>query len=191
MVNFAELKQKAEKAKDASVTSMTNTRDKYSSVPSSQTNWDPNWKVGQGQQPPPHSRSTRGSSNAPPPPPPLRSRPDFAASSISSAPPPPPVPVSTRPDFAPPPTYVRQPPPTRFAGAQQQTASSSSADEIDWANLTQEDKEVFFDWLDEFFSRFLNVELSPRTSASVRVSPLPPVRGPPPRVNMAARPQLS
>lgn len=42
----------------------------------------------------------------------------------------------------PPPVYVREP--------------ESPLDEIDWANLSQEDKEEFFSWLDEFFDRFLN-----------------------------------
>jgi hypothetical protein len=46
---------------------------------------------------------------------------------------------------------------------------------IDWANLTTEDKEVFFSWLDEFFARYFNLDQPPRA-----VTPSP-VRGPPVR----------
>lgn len=37
----------------------------------------------------------------------------------------------------------------------------STEDHIDWANLSQEDKDEFFSWLDEFFSRYLNIGLPP------------------------------
>jgi hypothetical protein len=45
---------------------------------------------------------------------------------------------------------------------------------IDWANLTTEDKEVFFSWLDEFFARYFNLDQPPSVT-------IPPVRGPPVR----------
>ncbi|KAH7103455.1 hypothetical protein BKA62DRAFT_655141 [Auriculariales sp. MPI-PUGE-AT-0066] len=40
---------------------------------------------------------------------------------------------------------------------------------IDWANLSQEDKETFFAWLDEFFARYLNIQQS-------LLTPPPPAR---------------
>ena len=44
--------------------------------------------------------------------------------------------------------------------------------EIDWANLSPEDKEVFFSWLDEFFANF-NAKLSVKTDANVRANASP------------------
>ncbi|KAH7909997.1 hypothetical protein BJ138DRAFT_1153976 [Hygrophoropsis aurantiaca] len=168
---------------------MTNTRDKYSSVPSSKTNWDPNWKVGQNRSPANSSRSSRPSTNVPPPPPPIRSRPNLTPSDDSSSSRPPPVPLNTRPDMPPP---SRLPPPPQRSSKVQQETEDPSVDDIDWTNLTTEDKEVFFDWLDEFFSRFLGVQLSPRVPSTTPSVPLPTRNpGPPPRVNMAAKPQVS
>ncbi|KZW03240.1 hypothetical protein EXIGLDRAFT_725696 [Exidia glandulosa HHB12029] len=43
---------------------------------------------------------------------------------------------------------------------------------VDWANLSQEDKEVFFSWLDEFFAR------SSHGSSSSTAKPAPPARRP-------------
>jgi len=40
-----------------------------------------------------------------------------------------------------------------------------TGDRIDWVNLSHEDKEAFFDWLDEFFSRYLGVTLEPRSKS--------------------------
>ncbi|KXN91367.1 hypothetical protein AN958_01024 [Leucoagaricus sp. SymC.cos] len=37
-------------------------------------------------------------------------------------------------------------------------------DEIDWANLTDEDKQVFFSWLDDFFGHFFGVPVGPGQS---------------------------
>lgn len=221
MVNFAELKAKAEKAKDAGVAKVVNTKDRYSSISSSKTTWDPNWKRGV-------PRSSTSSPPSPPPPPP---RPTIAQSrgvavsmdesppaqsrgsrpgSISPgdvAPKPPPV-VSraSRPDI-PSPTSSNAsklpPPPKRFSSGyppshkRVNSHGDTTPDRIDWMNLSAEDKEEFFRWLDEFFSRYLNVELGPRTSmvssspppseASVRTSA---ARSGPPPVNAATRPRL-
>ncbi|KIJ61247.1 hypothetical protein HYDPIDRAFT_116254 [Hydnomerulius pinastri MD-312] len=197
MVNFAELKAKAEKAKDVSVTKMTDTRDKYSSVPSSKTNWDPNWK-----RPPPAPRgSSSAYANSSPPPPPLRSRPDVSSDSLSAAPPV--VPRGSRPDIPAPPAYTSPPPPTRSASGyppSHRGTPTDAVDKVDWINLSPEDKEEFFQWLDEFFARYLNIELNPREtrpSSSAGTMPtststFPPVRSsrPPPTVNMATRPQF-
>jgi hypothetical protein len=63
-------------------------------------------------------------------------------------------------------------------------------DHIDWANLSQDDKDEFFSWLDEFFSLYLDIALpSRRSSAGMKGSPAVTVRsdGPPP-VNLSSRP---
>ncbi|KAH0833964.1 hypothetical protein J3R83DRAFT_11181 [Lanmaoa asiatica] len=193
MVNFAELKAKAEKAKDASITKVTNTRDRYSSVPSSKANWDPNWKRG---PPPPATASPRASTSGPPPPP-SRSRPDGLASGMGIAPPS--IPRASRPtdDSPAPPPYIPRPPPTRAASGYPPSHREDAENRIDWANLSAEDKEEFFGWLDEFFSQYLGIELSPRWRRSVPssvIATLPVHRmqnaRSPPTVNMVTRPQI-
>ncbi|KAG1759950.1 hypothetical protein EDD22DRAFT_903618 [Suillus occidentalis] len=186
MVNFAELKQKAEKAKDAGVTKMVNTRDKYSSVPSSKTNWDPNWK----RAPPP---APAGSAGNGPPPPPLRTRPDASGSPRSSVvSPSPPWAHGSRSDAPSPSSYSHiSPPPTRAQSSYlSRTESADQVDHIDWANLSQDDKDEFFSWLDEFFSLYLDITLPSRgSSAGMKGGPAVPVQsaGPPP-VNLSSRP---
>ncbi|KAI0052415.1 hypothetical protein FA95DRAFT_1569254 [Auriscalpium vulgare] len=59
------------------------------------------------------------------------------------------------------------------------------ADHIDWANLTPEDKAVFFTWLDEFFARYLSLPIPPqRVGAPVGTKsaspPMPAKKAPPP-----------
>ena len=49
-------------------------------------------------------------------------------------------------------------------------------DRIDWANLSPEDKEVFFSWLDEFFARYLKVAIPPRATVET-VKHVPPGGG--------------
>ncbi|KAF9228100.1 hypothetical protein BS17DRAFT_320457 [Gyrodon lividus] len=195
MVNFAELKAKAEKAKDASVTKVTNTKDKYSSVPSSKTNWDPNWK--RAPPPPAPSGSTSSASQLPPTSS-LRSRPDGSSDSLSAAPPPV-IPRASRPvnDISALTAYTPPPPPTRAASGyppSHRGIPRDVVDEIDWTNLSPANKEEFFEWLDEFFSRYLSIELSPRQpkllqspGRSVSVASAQNAR-PPPTVNMATRP---
>ncbi|KAG2072053.1 hypothetical protein BDR04DRAFT_1097335 [Suillus decipiens] len=184
MVNFAELKQKAEKAKDASVTKMVNTRDKFSSVPSSKTNWDPNWK----RAPPPAPAGSSGNSR---PPPPLRTRPDASGSSRSSAASPPPPHGSRSGAPSPPSHSYIPPPPTRAKSSYPSQTVSTDVNHIDWANLSQEDKDEFFSWLDEFFSRHLDITLPSRrsTSAGMKGSSALTIQsaGPPP-VNLNSRP---
>ena len=52
---------------------------------------------------------------------------------------------------------------------------------IQWSNLSLEDKQVFFSWLDEFFSRYLNI--SPRSTIGTIEPASPPSasHGPPVR----------
>ena len=46
-------------------------------------------------------------------------------------------------------------------------------DHIDWVNLSPDDKEAFFGWLDEFFARYLQVTVTPRpTGEAVKHVPL-------------------
>lgn len=106
--------------------------------------------------PPPRSQDA-----GPPPPPPARARPPPVAQS-SPSPGPPPVARSTRPDMPslPAPSYSRN--------VQQRRQEP----EIDWTNLSQEDKEVFFSWLDEFFSKHLNIVIP--ANEGVQKSLVPP-----------------
>ncbi|ETW79761.1 hypothetical protein HETIRDRAFT_103639 [Heterobasidion irregulare TC 32-1] len=193
----ADLKSKAVKAKDASVSKLSTTRDRMKSTPSAQTGFDPYAK------------------RTPPPPPPLRSTSSRSAESSSSAsvsarPPPPPVHRTSRPDAAPPPVLSRRRPSTvdhgsssvRAYGDEQQR---ESADRIDWSNLSTEDKQALFSWLDEFFSRYLGRPVGPikagvhpisgfagseTLSASWRRTlppPLAPLTGPP-KPNLSTKP---
>ncbi|SJL06578.1 uncharacterized protein ARMOST_09920 [Armillaria ostoyae] len=154
MPSFAELKEKATKAKDASVTKMQNTRDRHSSVPLKNTNWDP-----YNKQPPPPPPAPRASISTRPSisPPPSRS----SISSPSPVPgrgaPPPPIKRSTRPPIRSASTDSRSPSvpslPPRGSPAPSYRDSTPAEPEVDWSNLSPEDKQVFFGWLDEFFER--------------------------------------
>jgi len=171
MPSFADLKDRASKAKDSGVSRFNSTRNKYTSASSKDMDWDPNHKA-----PPVPPPSAKPSTSSPrptfPPPPPRTGQP-----SRSSTGPPPPVARDTRPDYVPPPSYASsvpapRPPPRRT------TSTQNSPEEIDWANLSQEDKDVFFSWLDEFFSRYLNISLPTSTSqadepAAAKAPPLP------------------
>jgi hypothetical protein len=85
-----------------------------------------------GPPPPPPPRGT----TVPPAPPTIRSSPQLNPTPIG----PPPIVRSTRPDFQARPKIPNLP--------------TSSDTEIDWSNLSPEDKTVFFNWLDEFFGNF-------------------------------------
>ncbi|KAI0077628.1 hypothetical protein K474DRAFT_1697560 [Panus rudis PR-1116 ss-1] len=153
MPSFADLKDRASKVKDASVSKVKDTRDKYSSVSSKKMDWDPNHK--RPPPPPPASRSSlsdrsRSSSYAPPPPP------------VAPGPPPPPAPRAaapppiirrdTRPDQPGTTSNVVRPPSSSSA-----TPDASSRSQIDWANLSGEDKQTLFQWLDEYFATRFNI----------------------------------
>ncbi|KAI9429011.1 hypothetical protein H4582DRAFT_389559 [Lactarius indigo] len=87
------------------------------------------------------------------------------------------------------------PPPRKASGNQRDelrtvglhTSSSdvsdgtADVDRIDWANLSHEDKQVFFTWLDEFFARYLDqsqpfVRVSPPVDGSSTSTPSPSPR---------------
>lgn len=107
------------------------------------------------------------SSKAPPPPViKYNSRPDAVSREPADAIQPPLVDVEPSSSGSPP-----LPPSRRSARpAANETESSITPNNIDWKNLSPEDKEVFFGWLDEFFSAQLKVDLSShkRTGASAR-----------------------
>ncbi|KAK0447373.1 uncharacterized protein EV420DRAFT_1568414 [Desarmillaria tabescens] len=153
MPSFAELKEKATKAKDASVTKIQNTRDRHSSVPMKKTNWDP-----YNKQPPPPPPAPRASISARPSisPPPSRSSISPPPQAPGRGAPPPPIKRSTRPPIhsastGSPSSSVPSLPPRGSPAPSNRSASTEM--EIDWANLSLEDKRVFFSWLDEFFER--------------------------------------
>lgn len=189
MLNFAELKAKAGKAKDATVNKVASTRDKYTSAPTSRVNWDPNWK----RATPPLPGSPRPAQTGAPPPP-TRSRPDVTGTSTAV----PTVPRASRPgeDMPPPPSYTPQPPPRRAASGYPPSHGQrdDAVEKIDWANLGTEDKEAFFGWLDEFFSRYLGIKVGPQERGSLPASgPAsgPPVHRPPPVMSMKAPPPVN
>ncbi|KAI0696393.1 hypothetical protein C8T65DRAFT_814378 [Cerioporus squamosus] len=113
------------------------------------------------------------------------------SSSTSLGVPPGPPPIirrETRPDsVSPPPAYPSSASLPRITEPQ---ADEADIDRIDWANLSPEDKQTFFSWLDEFFARYLHVAIPPRTTAdTVQHVKVPPgARTPSP---MTGQPQVS
>ncbi|KZV65889.1 hypothetical protein PENSPDRAFT_744907 [Peniophora sp. CONT] len=84
------------------------------------------------------------------------------SSSSHAPPPPPPPPVSrNRPVQSTPLVYHEE-------------EGDAEVDHIDWANLTEEDKQVFFSWLDEFFSRYTGKPISTFAPAGQSGAPLAP-----------------
>lgn len=148
----ASIKDRASRAKDSTVHKFQDTRDRYTSTPMAKTKFAEGGYVPDARSPPP-------------PPPPARS--SFASSSrdsyeethTPSYAAPPSVSLNTKPKI--PHTQRQQhafavakppPPPRRVAN------SEPDIDKIDWANLSEEDRKEFFNWLDEFFERFLTMK---------------------------------
>jgi Wiskott-Aldrich syndrome protein len=103
-----------------------------------------------------------------PPPPPSRSplppanRISPSTPSDQGSPPPPAFNLSTKPGAspalsftAPTPAFSAPTPPRRSPAISH--VQPTIEDDIDWANLSKEDKEVLFSWFDEFFTRLLGV----------------------------------
>ena len=77
------------------------------------------------------------------------------------------------------------PPPSRKVSSNQRSAPGAQAtavpsgttdsEEISWANLSDEDKRVFFTWLDEFFARYLGLPApaAPIPSESPKITSTP------------------
>ncbi|KII84042.1 hypothetical protein PLICRDRAFT_57873 [Plicaturopsis crispa FD-325 SS-3] len=192
MAPFSDLKQKAAKAKDASVKGFQDTKDRYSSVPTAKTNWDYNKPP---PPPPPVMRSGSHVKPKPPPPklPPPPTRYDSASSArtaessqsspspaSSSAPRPPPPPIARK---SRPPSYQ-----SVSAWQAEVHAQEEEDDRIDWANLSQEDKEVFFSWLDEFFARYLGQPVPLEVTRSPAPAPVAPQPRAPPPASQGLRP---
>lgn len=168
MPSFAELRERAAKAKDASVSKLHNTRDKYTSTPSKNLSWDANHK-----RPPPvplaagHTRNTsRDTATPPPPPPPQRG--------------PPLVRTDTRPDHTPSPTLNERK--SAFHRRSKSEGARDGKKKVDWKNLSKDDKRVFFGWLDEFFGRKLKIKIRSRKSEPSKYVVEAPEKpsGPPP-----------
>ncbi|KAI0742637.1 hypothetical protein C8Q80DRAFT_918156 [Daedaleopsis nitida] len=203
MPSAIELRNKAAKMADAGTTKISNTRDRMTSQPSKNINWDAEVKakpppLRPQKMPPPPSRTTSSPSSSSPtsqapskPPVPLRKTgssvaPSLAglssqvshSSSVSAATPLGPPPVvrrETRPDAVPTVTAAPpRPPPARSAvsvprtTAQPQNTQEADIDHVDWTNLSPEDKETFFGWLDEFFGRYLQVSVPPRSATPAK-----------------------
>ncbi|EIW56724.1 uncharacterized protein TRAVEDRAFT_151331 [Trametes versicolor FP-101664 SS1] len=242
MPTLAELRSRAVKVKDAGVSSLSNTKDRMSSQPSKNINWNADVKAKPPpppaplakpvyKPPPPPSRTGSSASSAPgivnkppvpvrkfgvsanptlarsisnvsqengvnpgpPPRPPPRSF-NSNASSVSPSPspsisgglapgPPPLIRRETRPDQpSPPPRSFAPPPPVRKAQSEE-----AGINKIDWANLSPEDKQAFFGWLDEFFSRYLGKPIPPRTTTD-SVEQISGGQLPPPKLPVASRP---
>lgn len=144
-----ELKAKAEKASTASANKVQNTRDKYSSRSTKDMKWDPDHRrpippVASSQivQPVYALQDSPPVTQLPPPSLPQRG--------------PPALPRGTRPNMRPSPPSVQE-------SHAQDSPSAKDIDKIDWANLSPEDKAVFFSWLDEFFERLLKIKITPRS----------------------------
>lgn len=192
------------KAKDYTVTKATHTRDHMVSQPSKKINWDPNHrrpppppvvkpKNSDLYAPPPSrtssttSSTTRNTPTSPSPPSvPVRPSVPHRDSYTASVSPPPVAPPrihrETRPDSVSPPP----PPPVRSASiASRASAPPADIEKIDWTNLSPEDKQVFFSWLDEFFAKYLNLPVPPRsvegTKKVIEKPATPPVAAPAPR----------
>ncbi|TFK92889.1 hypothetical protein K466DRAFT_643099 [Polyporus arcularius HHB13444] len=108
--------------------------------------------------------------------------------------PPPTVRRETRPDsVSPPPAYPSSSSLPRIQ--EPQAEEDADIDRFDWANLSPEDKQIFFSWLDEFFARYLHVSVPPRTADTVQhVKVTPGGRTPspmtgPPQVQRTSRPK--
>ncbi|KAK0200343.1 hypothetical protein DFS33DRAFT_145026 [Desarmillaria ectypa] len=127
--------------------------DRETSVPLKKTNWDP-----YNKQPPPPPPAPRTSISARPSisPPPSRSSISPPSQAPGRGTPPPPIKRLTRPPIHSTPTgssssSVPSLPPRGSPAPSYRSASAEP--EIDWSNLSPEDKQVFFRWLDEFFER--------------------------------------
>ncbi len=88
------------------------------------------------------------------------------------------------------------PPPPRRTSSNQAPGDPSivaDVDNIDWENLSDQDKQAFFTWLDEFFARYLGLPLPATAHTSAKTSsntPAPSLRPspsvPPRRVSFRA-----
>jgi Wiskott-Aldrich syndrome protein len=148
---------------------------------------------GTSASPGPPPLPARGASSTPPalpqrtnsrdagPPLPSRTASSIARNSAVAKPAgtPPPVVRSTRPDLV--------------SSESFHSSKEGDSNRIDWTNLSHEDKEAFFSWLDEFFSKHLNITIAPRTAGIRRSVPSSDTGGglsAPPPLKLAVSPML-
>ncbi|KAH9948519.1 hypothetical protein B0H21DRAFT_846725, partial [Amylocystis lapponica] len=184
----SDLKSSASKAKDFGAGKFSSARDRYSSPASKNLSWDTSKPP---PPPPPLSRSSNSISRPKPQPPPpshpisrsstsidhTRSQ-SSASEKQSHEPPRPPPPIRPRQDSAS--VSIRDSP------------EEPASNKVDWAHLTPDDKQLFFGWLDEYFSQRLGVAVPTRGMhgavqhhAEPVVAPAPQ-RPPPPSVSSRA-----
>jgi len=194
-LSLASIKEKAGDAKDYSAKRIA----RLQSPASKNLNWDmskpppppapPERKASQTRSrppPPPHPMKSTSPTEEAPPRPAIPSRRSSTLRSPVGAPQPPSRPVIPSrpvvPERPSPPAQRRPPaisppvssPPRSYPEVQKEV----EPDRIDWANLSYEDKQEFFSWLDEFFAPRMNKSLPPRSTAGTahRVPALrPPV----------------
>ena len=94
------------------------------------------------------------------------------SSTTSTSPPPPPPPArrqQQQKQSSPPQKHQQpSPPQTQFRQIQKQIQTQIPPDiitSINWSNLSQGDKQEFFNWLDEFFTRYIDRTARSKTSA--------------------------
>jgi hypothetical protein len=195
----AELRAKAEKAATSAKTNAQNTRDRYSSTPTARTSFDYNQPppartsvdysnrrsvdltqrqsvdLSNDDSPPRYTTSPNPVSPGPPPLVASHSRP--GAQKSPSGPSPPPIAYHNRPKVSPSFNYQ----------VEDEQGVAATADRIDWSNLSEDDKQTFFAWLDEFFARYTGgkVPVRPRPASTYSSSPMrqqpvisPPLRPP-------------
>ncbi|OCH88502.1 hypothetical protein OBBRIDRAFT_734332 [Obba rivulosa] len=177
-----DLKDRASKAKDFTSSKLSNTRDRYSSQSSKNINWNATIKP----PPPPPSKPPALQAHLPPP---------SRTHNRNDTTPPPLVRKDTRPDS------VSPAPPAPYRATSAQVTSNrhsglsvGARDRIDWANLSSEDKNVFFSWLDEFFGRYFGRPVGPPADAkekAVDASPTAPASTPRPTVAVVQGPHGS
>ena len=142
------------------MTKVKDTKDRYSSVSSKKLDWDPNHK------PAPPGPAPRAVPTKPayiPPPPPSRTGSTSSGPTPSTSRPPV-IRKDTRPDQLSSTSATPSPPlPIRTPSA----ASVVSNVGIDWSNLSEQDKETLFGWLDEYFAKRFNVNPNQSAVSSV------------------------
>jgi hypothetical protein len=113
------------------------------------------------------SLTLSSSQGAVPPPPIAKSTRPTLTHKTGSSPPPPPAASQLLPQAfsAPVPVYSQRKVETQSTGQSNTSFTDvrsrfGTEPRIDWTNLSQEDKVAFYGWLDEYFSRSLNITLS-------------------------------
>lgn len=158
--------ERTKKPSETAEDSTTIVPNRSSRLPPAPTNAYAGARTSAVPPPPPPQRSGSGA----PPPPPSRT------ASTSTAPPPT---LPRRMDNEagtshPPPPYPVAPPAAPSRGLNQQNTATGSG-HIEFSKFGQEDKEAFFDLLDEYFAQRLNVSSSTGNSSSATAARVNPI----------------